>query len=137
MNSNEFFAALDSRIAQYDLLCHPFYKAWSAGKLTREELREYAREYFHQVNEFPEYLREFAGRLPGGKLRSAVLANHDDEMGRDGGRPHAELWLDFLHGMGGESNSDQAAIGWSTIALLPLGCSRGCAGRGLGRVLRV
>jgi len=33
---------LESSIAKYDLLCHPFYKAWSAGELTREDLRAYA-----------------------------------------------------------------------------------------------
>jgi pyrroloquinoline-quinone synthase len=110
MNTNEFFAELDSRIAKYDLLCHPFYKAWSAGELTREDLREYACQYFHQVNAFPAYLSEFAGRLPEGKLRRAVLANHDEEMGRDGSRSHAELWLDFLRGMGGQNNYDQASV---------------------------
>ena len=31
MNTAEFFEQLDARIAKYDLLCHPFYKAWSAG----------------------------------------------------------------------------------------------------------
>ena len=58
MTTSEFFEALDARIAKYDLLCHPFYKAWSAGELTREDLREYAQNYFHHVNEFPEYLQE-------------------------------------------------------------------------------
>lgn len=98
---SEFFDQLDTLIAKYDLLCHPFYKAWSAGELTREDLREYARNYFHQVSEFPQYLKEFAARLLEGDLKRAVLANHDDEMGSHGTRPHAELWLDFLEGMGG------------------------------------
>jgi pyrroloquinoline-quinone synthase len=101
MTAETFFQGLDARIAKYDLLCHPFYKAWSAGELTREDLQEYARNYFHQVNAFPEYLREFAARLPQGDLRRAVLANRDDEMGLHGSRPHSELWLDFLEGMGG------------------------------------
>lgn len=101
MTSLAFFNELDARIAKYDLLCHPFYKAWSTGKLTREDLREYAANYFHQVEAFPEYLREFASRLEQGDLRRAVLANRDDELGLHGSRPHAELWLDFLEGMGG------------------------------------
>ena len=102
MTTTEFFEAMDSRIAKYDLLCHPFYKAWSAGELTREDLREYAQNYFHHVNEFPEYLEEFATRLPQGAIRLAVMANHDDEMGLHGSRPHSELWLDFVEGMGGQ-----------------------------------
>jgi pyrroloquinoline-quinone synthase len=102
MTTPEFFEAMDGRIAKYDLLCHPFYKAWSAGELTREDLREYAQNYFHHVNEFPEYLQVFASRVPQGELRRAVLANRDDEMGLHGSRPHSELWLDFIEGMGGQ-----------------------------------
>ena len=30
---SDFFAALDARIARYDLLQHPFYQAWSQGEL--------------------------------------------------------------------------------------------------------
>jgi pyrroloquinoline-quinone synthase len=102
MTTSEFLEAMDVRIAKYDLLCHPFYKAWSAGELTREDLREYARNYFHHVNAFPEYLHEFASRLQPGELRRAVAANWDDEMGLHGSRPHSDLWLDFVEGMGGE-----------------------------------
>jgi len=101
----EFFPQLHERIAKYDLLCHPFYRAWSAGELTRDDLREYARHYYHHVNAFPSYLAEFAIRLDEGDLRRAVLANLCDEKGVEDGRrpsapPHAELWLDFAEGMG-------------------------------------
>jgi pyrroloquinoline-quinone synthase len=102
MTTQEFFTQLDARIAEYDLLCHPFYTAWSAGELTREDLRNYGQHYFHHVNAFPEYLQAFASRLPQGEVRRAVEANHDDEMGLHGSPPHSELWLDFIEGMGGE-----------------------------------
>ncbi len=101
MTSQEFVQQLDARIAKYDLLCHPFYKAWSAGQLTRDDLREYAREYYQHVQAFPAYLDEFALRLPQGHLRRAVFANREEELGTDGSRPHSELWLDFVEGMGG------------------------------------
>jgi pyrroloquinoline-quinone synthase len=101
MTSQEFVHELDARIAKYDLLCHPFYKAWSEGKLTRNDLREYAQEYYHHVDAFPSYLDEFAARLPHGHLRHAVLATREEESGADGSRAHAELWLDFAEGMGG------------------------------------
>lgn len=101
MTSQEFIQQLDTRIAKYDLLCHPFYKAWSEGKLTRNDLREYAHAYYHHVDAFPSYLDDFAARLPHGHLRHAVLATRDEESGADGTRSHAELWLDFAEGMGG------------------------------------
>jgi len=109
MTTQEFLQPLDARISKYDLLCHPFYKAWSEGKLTRDDLREYAREYFHHVEAFPAYLDEFAARLPQGHLRRAVLANREEETGGDGSRPHAELWLDFIEGMGGSRDATGTA----------------------------
>jgi pyrroloquinoline-quinone synthase len=103
----DFFQRLDARIAAFDLLCHPFYKAWTAGELTRDDLREYAIDYYHHVAAFPAYLAEFAARLPEGELRGAVLANMADENGEPNilGEPqkaHSELWLDFAEGMGAE-----------------------------------
>jgi pyrroloquinoline-quinone synthase len=104
MTAQEFSQQLDQRIAKYDLLCHPFYKAWSAGELTREDLREYACDYFHHVEAFPAYLNEFASRLEDGQLRNAVVANMKDELGsseKGGEIAHSELWLDFVEGMSG------------------------------------
>ena len=109
MNSAEFFEQLEARIAKYDLLCHPFYRAWEQGKLTRDELREYAQQYYHHVEAFPSYLAALGMRLEEGELRQAVLANMCDEKGVDGrpGResiPHSDLWLDFAEGMGSTRN---------------------------------
>jgi pyrroloquinoline-quinone synthase len=105
MTTQELFQQLDARIAKYDLLCHPFYKAWAAGSLTCEDLREYAQDYYHHVEAFPTYLAEFGIRLDEGDLRRAVLANMSDEKGAEDafGEPapaHSELWMDFARGMG-------------------------------------
>lgn len=105
MNTQDFFALLDARIAKHDLLSHPFYKAWSAGELTTIDLKEYAENYYHHVKAFPTYLAELAVRLNGGELREAVLANMADEKGSPDATgqasvEHAELWLDFAEAMG-------------------------------------
>lgn len=105
----EFFERLESRIAKYDLLCHPFYQAWSAGRLTRDDLREYAQNYFHHVEAFPSYLAALGTRLEDGELRRAVLTNMCDEQGSEGAEgkdaaPHSDLWLDFAEGMGSTRN---------------------------------
>jgi pyrroloquinoline-quinone synthase len=109
MNTAEFFVQLEARIGKYDLLCHPFYKAWSAGELTRDDLREYTQDYYHHVEAFPSYLAALGMRLEEGELRRAVLVNLCDEKGVDGrpGRdsvPHSDLWLDFAEGMGSSRN---------------------------------
>jgi pyrroloquinoline-quinone synthase len=106
MDAKVLLSRLDECIHKYDLLCHPFYKAWTAGELTRDDLREYAEDYYHHVNAFPMYLAELGMRLEEGELRRAVLANMTDEKGGENsfGEPehsHAELWLDFVEGMGG------------------------------------
>ena len=106
----DFLQQLDARIAKYDLLCHPFYQAWSQGKLTRSDLCDYAHEYYHHVDAFPSYLDELAARLPQGHLRHAVLANRDEEVGGDGSRPHSELWLDFAEGMGGSRSASGSHV---------------------------
>jgi len=109
MTTDEFVEQLETRIAKYDLLCHPFYKAWSAGRLTREDLREYAQDYYHHVEAFPSYLAALGLRLEEGELRRAVLANMCDEKGSEGAKgkeavPHSDLWLDFAEGMGSSRN---------------------------------
>jgi pyrroloquinoline-quinone synthase len=113
MNTAEFFERLEASIAKYDLLSHPFYRAWAEGKLTRNDLREYARQYYHHVEAFPCYLAAFALRLEEGELRRAVLANMCDEKGASENKsgkdtvPHSELWLDFAESMGSRRD-----LGW-------------------------
>jgi pyrroloquinoline-quinone synthase len=100
MQLQTFLAALEERIAAYDLLCHPYYKAWTAGQLTREDLREYAGDYYHHVAAFPTYLSALHARLQDGEVRRAVLRNLCGEEIE--GRAHSELWLDFAEGMGAD-----------------------------------
>jgi len=107
MNTVEFFNQLDARIAKHDLLCHPFYKAWAAGDLTRVDLRDYARDYYHHVEAFPAYLEELSARLEEGELHRALLTNMADENGAEDASgqpsmPHSDLWLNFVEGMGGD-----------------------------------
>jgi pyrroloquinoline-quinone synthase len=100
--SAAFFAELETRLACHDLLKHPYYQAWSKGELTREDLREYASEYWHHVSSFPAYLSALHSHLPDGKLRRLVLENLADEEGLESGTPHSDMWMDFARGMGAE-----------------------------------
>jgi pyrroloquinoline-quinone synthase len=99
---SEFQKELDARIAKYDLLCHPFYQAWSMGTLQQAEIRDYACDYYHHVAAFPGYLEKFAGRLSDGAIKELVADNKADEEGAKAAdrRSHADVWLDFAQGMG-------------------------------------
>lgn len=116
METKEFLSLLEERIHQHDLLCHPFYKAWSAGELTEEDLRAYAEDYYPHVEAFPGYLAQLGVRLEEGELRRAVLANMTDEKGGEDSfgepeRSHAELWLDFVEGVGGSRVPKRRPVG--------------------------
>jgi pyrroloquinoline-quinone synthase len=98
MNLTEFQSALDERVARHDLLTHPFYQAWSAGKLSFEHLRAYATEYFHLVAAYPTFLSALHCRLGDGALRRAVLRNLAEEEVE--GSAHSDMWLEFAEGIG-------------------------------------
>jgi pyrroloquinoline-quinone synthase len=100
MDISAFWQKADQEIAKYDLLKHPFYQAWTAGELTKEDLIFYAEQYFHQVSQFPTYLTSLHSRLPEGAMRREVLANAYAE--ECDGCAHSELWLRFAQGMGGD-----------------------------------
>jgi pyrroloquinoline-quinone synthase len=87
---------LDRATTPARLLDHPFYKAWSAGTLTRADLGYYATQYWRQVEAFPDYLERVAERLPAGEAKRSVLANLADERDDD----HPGLWLDFAAALG-------------------------------------
>ena len=44
---------IDEEIEKQSLLKHPFYQMWSEGKLSKEDLAGYAREYFQLVRTVP------------------------------------------------------------------------------------
>ncbi len=104
---NNLWARVDEILARHDLLTHPFYKAWSAGELTREQLAFYGEQYLAHVAAFPTYLTALHARLPEGETRRAVLRNAFEE--ESDGRAHAELWRDFVAGMGGEAERKTGA----------------------------
>ena len=70
--------------------------------MSRDDLREYAQDYYHHVKAFPTYLAELSMRLEESELRRAVLENLADEKGGEdpSNTEHTELWLDFAEGMG-------------------------------------
>lgn len=108
--ASEFFVQAEERIERYNLLKHPFYTAWTAGELTREDLREYAAEYWHHVSAFPSHLSALHSRLQDGATRRMVAANLADEegIGSPDDRAHSDLWMDFARGMGASESEVKA-----------------------------
>jgi pyrroloquinoline-quinone synthase len=111
---SSFKQKVDSIIDAKHLLKHPFYQAWTAGKLTQEQLRGYAEQYFHNVLAEPTYLSAVHFNTPhfhsednSGDIsvRQEVLNNLISE--EHGDKNHPALWKNFALALG-SSDKDLA-----------------------------
>jgi pyrroloquinoline-quinone synthase len=89
---------LDAIVAQKHLLTHPFYQAWTEGKLTRDHLRHYAEQYFHHVLAFPTYISAVHYNTPHLTVRQEILENLVGE--EQGEKNHPALWRNFAIALG-------------------------------------
>lgn len=98
---------IDALIAERHLLKHPFYTKWQAGTLTREELQDYAQQYYAFEATFPRLLSALHTRSDRPDVRQSLLDNLWDE--EHGEVNHAEMWLRFAEGIGADRKSVQGA----------------------------
>ncbi len=105
--SNSVLDRLDALIRSRSILDHPFYVAWSAGDLTREQLRTYARLYYPHVAAFPGYLRSAIGTTTDHEIRAELEDNLAEELSVP--KAHPELWLDFCDELGLDREAVAAA----------------------------
>jgi pyrroloquinoline-quinone synthase len=97
MANTELLAKIDAAIAEKNLLKHPFYQDWQAGKLSREALQLYAAQYYRHVEAFPKHLRVLAARTEG-PVRDIILENLAEE--ENPAHPHPKLWRNFAAAVG-------------------------------------
>ena len=98
MTRDEFLEALDALIAEKHLLKHPFYQLWSQGRLTVENLREYAVSYYPHVAAFPTYVSGVHSGCEDAALRQELLENLIEE--ERGEKNHPALWRRFAMALG-------------------------------------
>ncbi len=96
-------SVLDRAANQRRLLDHPFYRAWQAGELTRNDLADYAEQYRYVEEILPAVLAATAGKLPAGHARRLVEGNLADERSRP--RPHLELFDNFATAVGADTTT--------------------------------
>lgn len=89
--------SLDALVEKHHLLKHPFYRAWTEGKLTKESLRLYAAQYYQHVRAFPENLKQVAARTSG-PVQTLVKENLAEEL--HPAAPHPALWRQFARSLG-------------------------------------
>jgi pyrroloquinoline-quinone synthase len=100
---------IDSKVAERAMLKHPFYQAWTEGRLPLDSLRDYARQYFHHVEVFPRAVSAVHSACPDRDGRRMLAENLAEEEGIEAGKQdHASLWLMFASGLG-ETEEDVRA----------------------------
>ena len=107
MSSSEFQNALSAVVMEYSMLKHPFYVAWTEGKLSKEILADYAKQYYAHVRAFPTYVSAVHSRCDDVTLRQELLENLIEE--ERGTENHPELWLRFAEGVGASRDEVKAA----------------------------
>ena len=92
---------IDSKVASQAMLSHPFYQAWTEGRLPPDTLRAYARQYFQHVEAFPRAVSAVHSACPDRDGRRMLAENLAEEEGIEAGKQdHASLWLMFACGLG-------------------------------------
>jgi pyrroloquinoline-quinone synthase len=79
---------------RWDVLRHPFYKRWSDGELTGEELARYSGQYRHAVEAIATISADAAEAIP---ERSELRRHAAEEVG------HVRLWDGFVEAAGGNA----------------------------------
>jgi pyrroloquinoline-quinone synthase len=111
---------IDSKVAERAMLKHPFYQAWTEGRLPLDTLRSYARQYFHHVEAFPCAVSAVHSACPDRDGRRMLAENLAEEEGVEAGKQdHASLWLMFACGLGEAEEAIRAQqLNPETLALI-------------------
>ena len=92
----DLFARIEAARTRWNVLEHPFYRRWSDGELTREELAFYAGEYRHAVAALAEALRSAASEASDPEIRARLQAHATEE------EQHIALWDGFAEELGAD-----------------------------------
>jgi len=90
---NSLIQEIDRIIEERSLLNHPFYQTWSDGKLTREALVGYSKEYYQLVKAVPIFMTQLMDHVPE-HLYDELDFNQQEELS------HIKLWERFANGLG-------------------------------------
>jgi pyrroloquinoline-quinone synthase len=111
---------IDTKVTERAMLKHPFYQAWTEGRLSLDTLRAYARQYFHHVEAFPRAVSAVHSACTDRDGRRMLAENLAEEEGLEAGKQdHATLWLMFACGLGqSEESVRHQALNPETQALI-------------------
>ena len=94
--SESTWERIEAARERWNVLRHPFYRRWSAGELSREELARYSGQYRHAVEAIAALSEAAAATAPEDE---GLLAHAEEE------RSHVALWDGFVRAVGGETDA--------------------------------
>jgi len=81
---------IDAEIERRSLLKHEFYRLWSEGKLTKNDLVGYSKEYYLLVRKVPDLVSNI--------IRGASSVGFEENLREE--ESHVELWERFASSLG-------------------------------------
>ena len=84
---------IDQMIEERSLLKHPFYQMWSDGKLSKESLAGYSKEYFQLVKAVPSFMSPIIAKAPD-SVSDELIENQQEES------DHIKPWIAFANELG-------------------------------------
>jgi len=84
---------IDEMLEERSLLKHPFYQMWSDGKLTKESLAGYSKEYFQLVKAVPTFMTPIIEKAPD-TVVGELVENQQEES------DHIKPWIAFAGELG-------------------------------------
>ncbi len=90
---HDLIQKVDRIIEERSLLKHPFYQSWSDGKLTREALMGYSKEYYQLVKAVPIFMTQLMDHVPS-YLYDELDFHQQEEFS------HIGMWERFASGLG-------------------------------------
>lgn len=125
MDAATLETAVRARLRGRWLLDHPFYRRWSEGAVSIDELRTYAAQYRHFEAMVPAHLDAVAARADQPGLRQQALRNRADEAGAS--PTHLELFDRFAAALGAPDHAEPSPAMARLLAACSDAASRGAA----------
>jgi len=105
MTKTKFRSEIIKKIQAKSILNHPFYVKWSQGRLSVEELRVYAKQYYKFVEHFPRFVSSVHSNCAEPEIRKVIMENLADEEGfKTNVSNHPQLWINFCKALGADRN---------------------------------
>lgn len=94
---------VNREIEQRSLLKHPFYKAWTEGRLTTSHLKGYSKEYFQLVKSIPQFVQNiYNNKAIDDTRQEYYYSNYLDSIKQiqQEEYDHVSMWINFAVELG-------------------------------------